>query len=197
MASSCRDRATSMAAMSSPRRTSIADRDSRSPTPTRRAAHARSASAEVWACSRSARPRSCVAAAAISRMNADAGVEGDDDGDRVPGGSRYDAEDPAADADVEAIQAHLCRRFAAAPSDDQSDDHPMTGSVRTGVSAALCCRRNLRHHPQAGGELFQLQPRPQPGDRVVAAWSTRDLFHLDLGLSQRVAGLDLVGRMRI
>ena len=128
MASSCRDRATSMAEISSPRRTSSADRDSRSPTPTRRAAHARSVSEELSADSRSPTPRSAVVAAATSRINSDAGVEGDDEGDRVPGGSRYDAEDPAADADVEAIQAHLCRRFAAAPS----DDHPTTGSVRTG-----------------------------------------------------------------
>ena len=58
----------------------------------------------------------------MSRINADSGADG-----RGPEGSRNDSEETPTDADVEAIQAHLCRRYAAEPS----DDHPMPRSVRT------------------------------------------------------------------
>jgi hypothetical protein len=54
-------------------------------------------------------------------MNADSG-----DDDRGPEGSRNDAEETPTAADVEAIQDHLCRRSAAALSDDPSDDHLIT-----------------------------------------------------------------------
>jgi hypothetical protein len=57
----------------------------------------------------------------MSRINTDSG-----DDDRGPEGSRNAAEETPTDADVEAIQAHLCRRSAAAPTDDPPDDHPMT-----------------------------------------------------------------------
>ena len=46
-------------------------------------------------------------------------------------------------------------------------------------------RGNAGHHAQRGGQLLQLQPRPQVGDGVVGARLAGDLLHLDLGLAQR------------
>src|SRR5262245_44573981 len=49
--------------------------------------------------------------------------------------------------------------------------------------------RDARHHPQRGGQLFHLQPRPQVRDRVIGARLAGNLPHRDLSLTQRIAGL--------
>ena len=57
----------------------------------------------------------------MSRINTDSG-----DDDRGPEGSRNAAEETPTDADVEAIQAHLCRRFAGGPPPHQQMTRRMT-----------------------------------------------------------------------
>src|SRR6516225_313854 len=52
--------------------------------------------------------------------------------------------------------------------------------------------REARHQTHAGRQLFQLQPRPQMGDRIISTGPAGDLADFDAGLAQREPRLHLL-----
>ena len=167
MVSSCRARAESMAAISSPNRTSSIDRVSRSAIPTRRAAQARSVSAVLLASRRSETRRSCGASAAISPTKENGAAA-------APDGARYSSEAPDTDADVEAIQAPLCRCPAPAPSGSSC---PWKKSSMTGPAAGQPGESVHLENLRFSGVL-------RTPDRLV--WSGRHFIHSLLGTPRRI-----------
>ena len=53
------------------------------------------------------------------------------------------------------------------------------------------------HHPQRRGQLFQLQPGPQQGDRVVGARLAGNLLDLDFASRSGYLAFDLLARLAI